>query len=61
MLFDVFAFMGAVLDDPQRYGFRDGTCVGEEGCVWWDDFHPRSEFHFVLARQLEGLLGGGLD
>ncbi|RAH65254.1 SGNH/GDSL hydrolase family protein [Aspergillus aculeatinus CBS 121060] len=61
MLFDVFAFMAAVLDDPQRYGFRDGTCVGEEGCVWWDDFHPRSEFHFVLARQLEGLLGGGLD
>ncbi|PYI32027.1 hypothetical protein BP00DRAFT_473834 [Aspergillus indologenus CBS 114.80] len=61
MLFDVFAFMNAVLDDPKRYGFRDGTCMDEEGCVWWDDFHPRSEFHFVLARQLEGLLDGGLD
>ncbi|PYI23166.1 hypothetical protein BO99DRAFT_419534 [Aspergillus violaceofuscus CBS 115571] len=60
-LFDVFAFMDAVLDDPKRYGFRDGTCMDEERCVWWDDFHPRSEFHFVLARQLEGLLDGGLD
>ncbi|PYH42255.1 SGNH/GDSL hydrolase family protein [Aspergillus saccharolyticus JOP 1030-1] len=54
--YDVFAFMSDVLDDPARYGFRDARCMGE-GCVWWDDYHPRSQFHRFLAEDLARVLG----
>ncbi|RAL15800.1 SGNH/GDSL hydrolase family protein [Aspergillus homomorphus CBS 101889] len=52
VIYDVFASMSDVLDDPMGYGFRDERCMGK-GCVWWDNYHPRSHFHRILAEDLE--------
>jgi phospholipase/lecithinase/hemolysin len=43
--------MTGVLDHPAEYEFPDITCIGE-GCIWWDDFHPRSAFHRILAQDI---------
>ncbi|KAL4885403.1 hypothetical protein BJY04DRAFT_214201 [Aspergillus karnatakaensis] len=53
--YDAWTFMTNVLDRPREYGFFSGTCMGE-GCVWWDDYHPRSAFHELLAEDVALLL-----
>ncbi|CEL01349.1 hypothetical protein ASPCAL00934 [Aspergillus calidoustus] len=50
-LYDSWTFMTGVLDHPAEYEFPDITCIGE-GCIWWDDFHPRSAFHRILAQDI---------
>ncbi|PLB46113.1 hypothetical protein P170DRAFT_449643 [Aspergillus steynii IBT 23096] len=50
-LYDSWSLMTEILDNPQIYGFEDGECMGQ-GCVWWDDLHPTSEFHRLLADDL---------
>jgi len=60
---DVFALTTQVWQDPQRFGFEDATghCSYDpvcDGFVWWDDIHPTTAFHDVIARRvLARLLG----
>jgi phospholipase/lecithinase/hemolysin len=51
-LYDAWSFMSDVLDNPKEFGFMNNTCIGNE-CVWWDDYHPRSAFHQLLAADIE--------
>ncbi|KAL4876913.1 hypothetical protein BJY04DRAFT_231199 [Aspergillus karnatakaensis] len=53
--FNAWAFTDYVLDNPIAFGFRDSSCIGE-GCIWWDDFHPTSQFHRLLAAELQSTL-----
>ncbi|KAL3459572.1 hypothetical protein BJX64DRAFT_291076 [Aspergillus heterothallicus] len=55
-IYDAWTFTGGVLDNPRKYGFVDSTCMGEEGCVWWNSFHPRSAFHDLLAQDIARFL-----
>ncbi|KAL3486978.1 hypothetical protein BJX62DRAFT_241462 [Aspergillus germanicus] len=50
-IYDAWEFTMYILDHPEEYGFVDNSCIGE-GCVWWDDFHPRSAFHELLAADI---------
>ncbi|KAJ0417359.1 hypothetical protein BJY00DRAFT_325664 [Aspergillus carlsbadensis] len=50
-IYDAWEFASHILDHPGEYGFVDSSCIGE-GCVWWDDFHPRSAFHQLLAADI---------
>ena len=44
----------AVLDEPKSYGFRDSISDCQEpDCVWDDNLHPASQFHRILAADLE--------
>ncbi|KAL5001723.1 GDSL lipase/esterase [Aspergillus recurvatus] len=56
--YDAWSFFTEVLDNPQEYGFVDSTCIGaSKGCVWWDDFHPVSALHRLLAADVGRFLG----
>ncbi|KAL3447463.1 hypothetical protein BJX65DRAFT_307871 [Aspergillus insuetus] len=50
-IYDAWEFMTDIINHPEEYGFVDNSCIGE-GCVWWDDFHPRSAFHELLAEDI---------
>lgn len=54
VLYDSWSFMTKVLETPAQYGFKNETCIGE-GCIWWDDEHPTSAFHNLLAADLAAL------
>ncbi|KAL5040939.1 hypothetical protein BDW71DRAFT_212625 [Aspergillus fruticulosus] len=57
-IYDAWTFFTEILDNPQGYGFVDSTCIGAgKGCVWWDDFHPVSALHRLLAADVERFLG----
>jgi phospholipase/lecithinase/hemolysin len=57
-IYDSWSFFTTILDNPQEYGFVDSTCIGhEQGCLWWDDFHPVSAFHNLLAADVGRFLG----
>lgn len=49
-IYDANAFFHKVLDNPTEYGFDDDKCVSGERCMWFDTFHPDSQFHLQLAR-----------
>ncbi|KAL4744094.1 hypothetical protein BDV11DRAFT_165783 [Aspergillus similis] len=56
--YDAWSFFTQILDSPQGYGFVDGMCIGaRKGCVWWDDFHPVSALHRLLAADIGRFLG----
>lgn len=65
--FDVYAFMQAVAGDPDSYGFTNATQVSPSydiadnfdnsaGYVFWDDIHPTTEAHEVIADQVLSIL-----
>ncbi|KAL4971150.1 hypothetical protein BDW66DRAFT_155958 [Aspergillus desertorum] len=46
-------FFTGILDSPKEYGFLDSACIGaRKRCVWWDDFHPVSALHRLLAADI---------
>ncbi|KAJ5682153.1 GDSL lipase/esterase [Penicillium macrosclerotiorum] len=51
-VYDVWSFMTMILDRPRSYGFMDNRCSGER-CIWWDDYHPSSAFHRLLAANIQ--------
>ncbi|KAL4902161.1 hypothetical protein BDW74DRAFT_186946 [Aspergillus multicolor] len=55
-MFDAWTFFNAILDHATTYGFRDNECMGQ-GCVWWDDLHPTSVAHHILAQDVAKFLG----
>lgn len=65
--FDVYAFMQAAANDPGSYGFTNATQVSPSypiadnfdnsaGFVFWDDIHPTTEAHDVIADQILSIL-----
>lgn len=56
VLYDAWLFMTKILDNAREYGFEDNVCTGE-GCIWWNEFHPTSAFHELLAADLARFLG----
>lgn len=51
---DIYALTTEVYLDPAAFGFEDATshCSYDpvcEGYVWWDDVHPTTAFHRVIA------------
>ncbi|MGD9216577.1 MAG: SGNH/GDSL hydrolase family protein [Desulfobacteraceae bacterium] len=61
--FDVYTFLQATADDPGSYGFTNakqvcpsyataGNFDNSAGYVFWDDIHPTTEAHDVIADQI---------
>lgn len=52
-IYETSKVFNAVLDEPEKYGFRDSiSSCRESDCVWVDHLHPSSEFHRILAADL---------
>jgi len=56
-LIDIYALTTEVYLDPAAFGFEDATghCDYDPVCagyVWWDDVHPTTAFHRVIARRV---------
>jgi phospholipase/lecithinase/hemolysin len=46
-----------VLDNPTKYGFRNGTSRGDsKKCVWQDILHPTTAMHMVIAADVAKFL-----
>lgn len=43
--------MTEMLDNAPFYGFEDAKCQGK-GCFWFNDYHPTSGVHKLLAADL---------
>lgn len=65
--FDIYAFLHATADAPESYGFTNATQVcpsyaiagnfdNSAGYVFWDDIHPTTEAHDVIADQILSIL-----
>jgi outer membrane lipase/esterase len=58
---DVFSLADDVFANPKDAGFRDVTtpCHGVncDGALFWDQLHPTTQAHSLLARQALGALG----
>ncbi|KAI5300767.1 hypothetical protein KEM55_005163 [Ascosphaera atra] len=58
-----FDFMNRILDDPRKYGFKDGLCDcgdkpgPQKECVWRNTLHPGREFNLLQARDMAEHLG----
>ncbi|KAI5306809.1 hypothetical protein KEM56_007018 [Ascosphaera pollenicola] len=65
--YDTFSFFDKVLDDPNKYGFKNATCVDDAEeqkgfdleaykkgltCPWRNDLHPGRKFNYWLAKDL---------
>ncbi|KAL4789289.1 GDSL lipase/esterase [Aspergillus venezuelensis] len=58
LMYDAWSFFTEILDHPHSYGFDDSTSMGDgKRHIWWDDLHPTSAFHRLLARDVAGFLG----
>ena len=61
-IYDAAAVFTRALDDPKKYGFKDCTSkfmlsdAEEESCIWYDDLHPTSAMHKILAADLAKFL-----
>jgi phospholipase/lecithinase/hemolysin len=56
-IYDAYGLFNKVLDDPVKYGFKNSTCIGSQnGCIWFDNFHPGSAFYKVLAKDIAEIL-----
>ena len=60
--FDTYALLDAVVADPQKYGFSNVTdpcfdglnvCNDPDGYLFWDDIHPTTHAHQLLAADFE--------
>ncbi|OJJ83846.1 SGNH/GDSL hydrolase family protein [Aspergillus glaucus CBS 516.65] len=58
VLYDSWSFMTKVLNQPQKYGFPNATCVNDDGhsCVWWNSYHPTSKYHRLQAEDMKAHL-----
>ncbi|KAL4959270.1 SGNH/GDSL hydrolase family protein [Aspergillus stella-maris] len=57
-IYDCWSFFTEILDHPKSYGFEDSTSMGNgKKHIWWDDLHPTSALHKLLARDVAGFLG----
>ncbi|KAL4957082.1 hypothetical protein BDW69DRAFT_52370 [Aspergillus filifer] len=57
-IYDAWSFFTEILDHPKSYGFQDSTSMGNgKKHIWWDDLHPTSALHRLLARDVAGFLG----
>jgi phospholipase/lecithinase/hemolysin len=55
--YDTSRIFHKVLDDPERYGFKDSISVcSEDDCIWFNDLHPAYGLHRLLAEDLERFL-----
>ncbi|KAL1740850.1 hypothetical protein HDZ31DRAFT_46640 [Schizophyllum fasciatum] len=50
-IFSSNALVAQVLDEPERYGFKGGDLVGEDGGIWADELHLSSAAHAIVARR----------
>lgn len=56
--FDTFSFFNSIAQDPAAYGFTNTTdacvslpavCTDPEAHIFWDDFHPTTQIHALVA------------
>ncbi|KAI9047552.1 hypothetical protein LZ554_008268 [Drepanopeziza brunnea f. sp. 'monogermtubi'] len=52
MLYDVHALFTKVMDDPQKYGFKDATSMDSDGCLWSGSFHILTGFDDFIAKDM---------
>ncbi|XP_006463807.1 hypothetical protein AGABI2DRAFT_75132 [Agaricus bisporus var. bisporus H97] len=52
LLFSSHAFFTDLLDVPSKHGFSEEDTEMPEGAVWFDELHPTSRIHELLAKQI---------
>lgn len=69
--FDTYSFFNSLAANPGAYGFNNAidacviafqACNDPDGYVFWDDFHPTTKVHALLASQFASMvpLPGGM-
>jgi phospholipase/lecithinase/hemolysin len=58
VVYDVAKLFAEVLDNPAKYGFKDGVSCNmfADDYVWFDSLHPTSAMHNVIAADLAQFL-----
>jgi phospholipase/lecithinase/hemolysin len=60
--FDTYSLLDAIVADPQKYGFTNATdpcfdgvnvCSDPNDYLFWDDIHPTTKAHALLAADFE--------
>ena len=52
-IYNSSTIFNAVLDEPEKYGFKDSISdCREADCIWQDDGHPAYELHRILTADL---------
>lgn len=46
-----------VLDDPESHGFKAEDVCKQGGAIWYDQLHPSSAMHRIIAGDIARLLG----
>lgn len=58
VIYDAHTLFSEILDHPQWYGFRDSTCyacigcTNGTGCFWANNYHPQTQVHRLLAKDM---------
>lgn len=63
LVYDTHALFTEVLNEPEKWGFKDNLskCHDWE-CIWDDDLHPTFAMHKVVAKDLAAfLISGGWE
>jgi phospholipase/lecithinase/hemolysin len=56
-IYDAAGLFNEVLDNPTKYGFKNGTSMGDsKENVWQDILHPTSAMHKVIAADVAKFL-----
>jgi len=49
-VYDAAALFNDALDNPKKYGFKNGISQGDSReCIWRDSLHPTMAMHKVVA------------
>ncbi|KAF4414629.1 hypothetical protein F53441_14723 [Fusarium austroafricanum] len=51
-LVDTSVAFKEAINNPQKYGAPNATCVGDNGCLWHDPYHPGTAIHEITAAQV---------
>jgi len=57
MIYSSYDTFTRVLDDPISYGFTFEDVRKEGGGIWYDNLHPTSRMHDIIAADMAQFLG----
>ncbi|KAJ8483178.1 hypothetical protein ONZ45_g14692 [Pleurotus djamor] len=58
LLYSSYVIFSAFLDKPEEYGFEAGDTTSAFSRIWFDQLHPTSKVHDILAKDLAAFLKG---
>jgi phospholipase/lecithinase/hemolysin len=58
LYFSFYKVFTSILDAPEEYGFLREDLKKKGGSIWFDNLHPTSKVHAILAAELDTFLSG---